>query len=86
MWYETNKGELINLDRITLISLAGCKIRFDEPAYFEDYVDHNETFETNEEAQKKFEQLKKKLLLSNSTIMLGTPKLGQPAGQLICGK
>lgn len=86
MWYLTNNEKLINLDHIDEIFSFENTIVFMLVNKSEILDSYEEKFETVEEAQKKFKQLKKKLLLSNSTIMLGTPKFGQPAGQLICGK
>ena len=63
MWHKTNGGEtLINLDKITSLSLVNQCIHFYEPNYFEDSGYYQEHFKTLHEAEKAYEELSGKLL------------------------
>ena len=61
MWIETNANELINLDKVSYISLVGKSIRFYFELHFHD-ANIDEDFGSEAEALKRF-HLYKALML-----------------------
>ena len=69
MWHETKQGILINLDRITSIFLHPRKLVFYENIEYDGkgsgYTGKNfymDLFESDDEAEKAYEELSRKLL------------------------